>query len=585
MLDFRTSVMDQRKRPPLVRFANCEVDLPAGEIRKAGIRIRIQHQPFKILEALLERPGQVVTREELRSRIWPNESFGDFDQAVNIAMTKLRNALGDSAENPRFVETLPRRGYRFIAELEQPPASASIIEKKMLAVLPFENVGGDTEQEYFADGLTEEMIAHLGSLNPKRLGVIARTSAAQYKGAKKSVTEIARELRVAYVLEGSVRREGERARITTQLIDAADQAHLWSETYDRELRDILSVQQDVARHVGRALAMELLPGRSIRVETADPAAYEAFLRGRFFWGLRSEDAILKAMGHFETARSLDPGFSLAYSGIADCCGLLCWFGALAPKDAGPRAGSAARQALELEAMQSEAHASMALVHYWYEWDWRRAEEEFRRAIELNPSYAPAHHWYASYLSSLGRLDEAQTELQRARDCDPLSLIIAMSAGDIYFFSRQYDRAIEHLRGMLERAPRFAPASFQLGRVYVQQKMFDDAIAAFEKAAQLSGNREAFPALAHAYARAGRASEAHGILEQMRKVADGRYLAAPLLARIHLGLGEIDRAIQRLEEGVEERSFWMTMLKMDPVYDDIRGDARFHELLRRVGFSG
>lgn len=576
--------MESKKRPSLVRFANCEVDLPAGEIRKAGIRIRIQHQPFKILEALLERCGEVVTREELRSRIWPNESFGDFDQALNIAMTKLRNALGDSAEKPRFIETLPRRGYRFIAAVEQPPASASIVGKKMLAVLPFENVGGDAGQEYFADGLTEEMIAQLGQLNPKRLGVIARTSASQYKGTRKSISEIAGELKVDYVLEGSVRREGERVRITAQLIDVADQTHLWSQSYDRAMRDILNVQRDVAIQVGRALAFELLPGPRAATEAADPAAHEAFLRGRFYWGLRSEEALVKAMGYFEQARSIEPRFGLAYAGIADCCGLLCWFGALTPREAGPRAASAAKKALELDGSQSEAHASMALVHYWYEWEWRKAEEEFRRAIELNPSYAPAHHWYASYLNSLGRLDEAQIELQKARDCDPLSLIISMSAADVYFFSRQYDRAIEHLRALLEQAPRFAPALFNLGRVYVEKQMYEDAIAAFERAAQFSGNREAFPALAHAYARAGRVGEAHNLLVEMEKSANGRYLPAPLLARIHVGLGERDRAIERLQQGIEERSFWMTMLKMDPVYDDIRGDARFHELLRHVGFT-
>lgn len=576
--------MESKKRPSLVRFANCEVDLPAGEIRKAGIRIRIQHQPFRILEALLERPGEVVTREELRSRIWPNESFGDFDQAVNVAMAKLRNALGDSAEKPRFIETLPRRGYRFVAKLEQPPASASIVGKKMLAVLPFENVSGEAEQEYFADGLTEEMIAQLGQLSPKQLGVIARTSAVQYKGTRKPISEIARELHVEYVLEGSVRREGERVRITVQLIDVADQTHLWSQSYDREMRDILGVQQDVARHVGRALAFELLPEPRAATEPADPAAHEAFLRGRFYWGLRSEEALTKAMTYFEQALVLDPKFSPAYAGIADCCGLLCWFGALTPREAGVRAGNAAKKALVLDGSQSEAHASMALVHYWYEWDWRKAEEEFRRAIELNPSYAPAHHWYASYLNSLGRLNEGLTELQRARDCDPLSLIISMSAADVYFFSRQYDRAIEHLLALLEQAPRFAPSLFNLGRAYVQKEMYDEAIAAFEKAAQLSGNREAFPALAHAYARAGRLAEAHNILAQMQKASDGRYLAAPLLARIYLGLGETDRAMERLQQGIEERSFWMTMLKMDPVYDNIRADARFRELLRRVGFT-
>jgi TolB-like protein/tetratricopeptide (TPR) repeat protein len=455
----------------------------------------------------------------------------------------------------------------------------------MLVVLPFENLGGDPEQEFFAEGLTEELISHLGQLNPKRLGVIARTSAIQYKGTKKTIGEIARDLNVEYVLEGSVRRQETSVRVTAQLIGAQDQTHLWAASYDRELRDILAVQHDVARHVVKALAPELLPGQDTVQGAADPAAHEAYLRGKFFSGQRSEEALKKAIAYFEQALSLDPNCTRASYGIADCSGLLSWFGALSPREAGQRAAAAASRALLIDDSLGEAHASMGLVRYWFEWDWLAAEQEFLRAIELNPSCASAHQWYASFLGAMGRLDEAQAEHQLARQLDPLSLIISMGAADPYFYAHQYDQAITLLRGILEQEPRFFPALFNLGRVCVEKGMYSEAIAAFEKAVQLSGNREGRPALAHAYAKAGRTSVARSILEEMKINTGGRYLASPMIARIHLGLGEIDEAFEWLRKGIEERSYWIVFLKMDPVYDEIRSDPRFQDLLRAVRLTG
>lgn len=567
-----------------VTFGVFELDLRAGELRKRGMKVRLQEKPFQILAALLRRPGEVVTREELRHRLWRSDTFVEFDRSLNTGLSKLREALGDSAENPRFIETLPRRGYRFIAPVGQPKTSPQHEGRRMLAVLPFENLSGDSEQEYFADGLTEELISQLGQLNPRRLGVIARTSANQLKGTKKSVKEIAEDLNVGYVLEGSVRREGSRVRIAAQLITAQDQTHLWSSTYDRELGDILSVQQDVASRVGAALALELLPGLGIQSVAADPAAHEAYLRGRFFWGQRREEALTRAISYFEQAVAIDPKCALAYSGLADCYCLLCWFGALAPREAGPKAAAAAARALELEDSRSEAHASLALVRFWYEWDWKGAEEEFLRAIELNPSYAAAHQWYASFLNSMGRGKEAEAELSRARQSDPLSLIISMTAADPLFYGRQFEQAIEHLRAILELEPRFSPAWFNLGRALTQNGKHRDAIAAFQKAVEYSGNREGYPALAHAHARAGNTAEAHKILDEMMKHMQTRPLAAPLIAHIYLGLGEREQALEWLTKGVEERSFWITMLKVDPIYDDLRADRRFRDLLKRLALD-
>jgi len=564
-----------------MRFGTFEIDLESRELRKQGVRIRLEEKPFRILAELLEHAGRVVTRKTLQQKLWP-DTHVRYDQNLNTAVNKLRELLSDSAQSPRFIETLPRLGYRFVAPVTRkertPPLVVIASDKKMLAVLPFENLGSATDREYFADGLTEELISHLGQINPKRFGVIGRTSAIQYKSTKKSILEIAAELKVGYILEGTVRCEGTCVRITVQLIEAPGQTHLWAASYNREFRDILGVQADVARAVGRALALELLPEDPSACVSFHPVAHESYLRGRFFFGQRTEEALKKAITSFETALSIETNCARSLSGIADCNSLLCWFGALAPKEAGAKAAASATRAVEIDASLSEPHASLALARFWYERDWRGAEEEFLRAIELNPSYASAFHWYASYLNAMGRLDEAQTMQRRARELDPLSLMLNMGAADSYFFARQYDRAIEHLSALLQQEPRFFPAHFTLGRVYVANGMHEQAIEAFEKAVEYSRNQEALAPLAQVYAQVGKTEKANALLEEMIVSTAGRYLAAPMIARVHLGLGEVERALDWLQKGLEERSYWMVFLKMDPVYDPIRSHPRFKELL-------
>jgi TolB-like protein/tetratricopeptide (TPR) repeat protein len=567
----------------IVRFGTFEVNLESRELRKQGLHVRLEEKPFQILELLLEQAGRVVTRKTLRERLWPHTHVG-YDQNLNTAVNKLRDLLGDSAQSSRFIETLPRLGYRFIAPVAHPERTPAQVLKKMLAVLPFENLGGDPDQEYFADGLTEEMIAHLGQLEPRRLGVIARTSAIQYKNTRKSIAEIATDLKVSYILEGSVRCEGNNARITAQLIEAHDQTHLWSASYNRDLRDILSVQADVARHVGRALSLELLPEIAAKSPAFHPTAHESYLRGRFHFGQRTEEGLKKAIASFETALSIEPNCARSYSGIADSCGLLSWFGALTPKIAGEKAASAAKRAIAIDPSLSECHASLALVHFWYDWNWKAAEDEFQRAIELNPSYTSAYQWYAAFLNTQGRFEEAQSAQKCARELDPFSLILNMNVADPLFFSRQYDRAAQHLVALLEHEPRYFPAHFQLGRVYVQMENYAEAIAAFEHALQVSRQQEVRPALAHAYASAGRSQEARAILQEVQNDGSGRYVASPMIARIYLGLGEYETAIHWLEKGLEERSYWMTFLKTDPVYDPIRSHPRFRELLKLTNLA-
>lgn len=568
--------MNQKSPTPLLRFGTFEVDPGSHEIRKHGLRISLEGKPFEILMTLLENPGRVVSRTTLRQRLWP-DSFVGYEHSLNTAMNKLRGTLGDSPANPRFVETLPRLGYRFIATVETLGPAQVSGAKTMLAVLPLDNLSGDVQQNYFTEGLTEELISQLGQMNTKKLGVIARTSTSLYKNSPKNIQQIGSELNVAYVMEGSVRLEKKRARITLQLIQAADQTHVWAASYDHDLREILHIQKEVAEQVAKALAMELFSGAAPKPVAANPEAHEAYLQGRFHTGQRSEDALNKAMSYFEQALLADPNCARACSGIADCCTLLTWFGALWPREAGSRAEKAAARALEIDPMLGEAHASLGLVRFWHGWDYKGAEEMFLRAIELNPSYAMARQWYASLLNSRGRLDEAQNQMMRAREIDPHALIIQMNMADMPFFARQYQKAADILNRILNNVPQFFPALFNLGRVYVQMKKYPEAIACFEKAIKFSGNREGQPALAHALALAGERERARTILNDLLNDKSGRYIASPMIARIYLGLGEVDQAMEWLRKGLQERSYWMVFVKMDPVWDSIRSDSRFREL--------
>ncbi len=467
--------MEPLRPTSVVRFGTYEVSLQSGEVRKSGMRIRVQQQPMKLLEILLERPGEVVSREELRGRVWTNESFGDFDQALNIAIAKLRSALEDSAENPRFIETLPKRGYRFIADVsvvdadphpKKPASSAGELpgsqeEKtgagheiqgagltiapvahkrrlwptrrvilalalvlslpilavwlfrsrghaptgiRSLAVLPLDNLSGDASQDYFADGMTDELITDLAQISALR--VISRTSVMVYKGARKPLPQIARELNVDAVVEGTVLRSGDQVRITAQLIDASTDKHLWSQSYEGELRDTLALQNRVARAIADQIRINLTPQEQAalkNVKVVNPEAYESYLKGRYFWNKRTADGLKVALAYFNQAIEEDPKYAQAYSGLADTYALLGdWqYAVMTPKEAFPKAKAAAIKALELDSTLGEAHNSLAFVLDGFDWDLDSGGKEFRRAIELNPGYATAHHWYAWHLSLLG----------------------------------------------------------------------------------------------------------------------------------------------------------------------------------------
>jgi TolB-like protein/DNA-binding winged helix-turn-helix (wHTH) protein/Flp pilus assembly protein TadD len=650
--------MEPLRPTSVVRFGTYEVSLQSGEVRKAGMRIRVQQQPMKLLEILLERPGEVVSREELRGRVWTNESFGDFDQALNIAIAKLRSALEDSAENPQFIETLPKRGYRFIADVSvvdadsHPKKSASLAgelpgsqeEKtwaghetrsdrlttltltpkrrlpptgrviftlalvlslsvlaawlfrspgrtpmgiRSLAVLPLENLSGDPSQGYFADGMTDELITDLSQISALR--VISRTSVMVYKGARKPLPQIARELNVDAVVEGTVLRSGNKVRITAQLIDASTDKHLWSQSYEGELRDTLALQNRVAGAIADQVRINLTPQEQAAlksVKIVNPEAYESYLKGRYFWNKRTADGLKVARAYFNQAIEEDPKYAQAYSGLADTYALLGdWqYAVMTPKEAFPKAKAAAIKALELDSTLGEAHNSLAFILDGFDWDLESGGKEFRRAIELNPGYATAHHWYAWHLSLLGRYDEAIAEMRKAENLDPLSLIINADLAELLVLARSYDESIRQSRKTIEMDPNFALAHNQLAQAYLQKHMYDEAVAEFQKAVQLSGRSPTCVAnLARAYVASGKMSEAVQLLSELKKRVSPGYSNASEIAMIYASFGDMDQAMNWLEKGYEERFNPGVLLR--PGFDPLRSDSRFQNLLHRIGLPG
>ncbi len=454
----------------------------------------------------------------------------------------------------------------------------------MLAVLPFENLSGDPEQEYFSDGFTEEMITELGNLDPERLGVIARTSVMQYKHTGKSIAQIGRELGVNYVLDGSVRRAGERVRINAQLIRVNDRTHLWAEGYEHPLSDILSMQLAVARRVADAIELTLAPPEqaSSAGRSASTQAYEAFLKGRHFWAKRTPEGLLKAREHLEHAVAADPRFALAQANLAGVYSMMSYYGVLPPREAYLRAEEAALRAIELAPRLAPAHAVLATVRERWHWDWSGAETAFRRALELDPNYATGYHWYGLFLERMGRLDEARVVMDQALRLDPVSLIINKNVADPYFYAGEYDHAIKQYRLALELDPDFGNALLFLGYAFEQHHRSAEAIAAFERAHEADEQPAALAALGHLFARAGNADQTRRILAELERM--DAYVDPYHLAVIHVGLGEADPAFEWLEQAFETRSEWLLHIKVDPRLDPIRADSRFDAFLRRMNLG-
>jgi TolB-like protein/DNA-binding winged helix-turn-helix (wHTH) protein/Flp pilus assembly protein TadD len=628
-----------------LRFGVFEVDLRAAELTKRGLRVRLQEQPFRVLAMLLEKPGELVTREELREKLW-GPTVVDFDHGLNKAINKIRDALGDSAENPRFVETVASRGYRFLADVTPidtatdrqavpetdgviPPTDSSRVESanvgvlpkqapvprawigvglalalvlaaslswlfysqsqsspriRSLAVLPMESLSGDASQDYFTDGMTDALIADLGQISALR--VISRTSVMTYKGVRKRLPEIARELNVEAVVEGTVMRSGERVRITAQLIKVPDERHLWAQSYEGELQDTLALQNSVARAIAEQIQVTLNPREEAALKKSkevNPGAYEAYLKGRYFWNKRSGEGLRKAIDYFSHAIEVDPDYARAYSGLADSYALSGdWeYGILSPQDAFDKAKTAATKALVLDDNLSEAHTSLAFIQDLYDWDWASADKEYKRALALNPNYATAHHWYAWHLIVVGRNNEGIAELKKAESLDPLSLIISADLADALCVAHRYDESMQQSRKTIEMDPHFAVAHYQLGQALEQKHRHDEAIAEFSRAIELSGGNTTFESnLANAYAASGRKEEATKIVEQLESRQGQGSSTDASIALIYVGLGDTDQAIIWLTKAYQAR--FNPSILVRPAFDPLRSDPRFRDLLQRIG---
>jgi TolB-like protein/DNA-binding winged helix-turn-helix (wHTH) protein/Flp pilus assembly protein TadD len=630
--------------PRRLRFGVFEVDLRTGELTKRGLRLRLQAQPFQVLAILLERPGELVTRDELRGRIW-GHTVVDFDHGVNKAINKIREALGDSADDARFVETVGRRGYRFVAnvtpvlttpEAEPEVAAASVVRPaqstpddaadagaapknprhrlawigaalvstlavaasswivysqihsaskiRSLAVLPLASLSNDPSQDYFADGMTDELITDLGQISALR--VISRTSAMTYKGVSKPLPQIARELDVEAIVEGSVLRAGDRVRITAQLIQVPDERHIWAKSYEGDLRDTLVLQNRVAREIADQVRATLNRREEAALENSravNPGCYEAYLKGRYFWNKRTGEGLKKAIDYFNESIQADPGYAKGYSGLADSYALLGdWeYGVLSPQEAFSKAKAAAIKALALDDNLAEAHTSLAFTLDLYDWDWKGAEKEYQRALALNPGYATAHHWYGWHLIVTGHNDEGIAELKEAKSLDPLSLIISADLADALSIAHRYDESVRQSRETIAIDPNFAVAHYQLGQALEQKGMHDAAIEEHKQAIALSGGNATFESnLAYSYAVSGRREEARQIAREMEARQAEQSPVEANIALIHVGLGDQGQAMIWLNKAYEARFNPSILLR--PAFDPLRPDPRFQDLLRRVG---
>ena len=618
-----------------LHFGPFELDPHTGELWKSGRPVKLPPQPTKLLILLASRRGELVTREEIKESLWGPDTFVDFEQGLNFCIKKIRSALADNPDQPEFIQTLPRRGYRFIGSVqsqgrdeggkadlsdkdvpvshssspwrEQLPAVALIAlvilavgyavhrhflaqqhpQRIMLVVLPFQAMSDEPRQQYFSDGMTEELITQLGRMNPDRLGVIARASAEQYKRTPKSVQQIGKDLGVDYVIEGSARTDGSRVRITAQLIQVRDQTHLWAKEYDRELRDILVLQNDVARAAAKEISIELSARSRMQISphAVNPVAYEAYLQGRHYWNQRNEEAERKALAYFQQAIAIDPDYAAAYAGIADCYAVLTIDAGLVPDEIFRKATAAAQRALELDDSLAEAHASLATLKMTYERDWGGAEQEFRRALELNPNYALAHQWFAEYWMTNRNFDEALAEINKAQRLDPLSLMINTEVGWVYYFTHRQDRAIEQFRHVLVLDPNFTYAKFCLGLAYEQKGAYGDALPLLEGAlTEWEGDPGAMAALSHAYASSGDREHAKQLLDRLIHPPDQRYVEPLFVADAYAGLNDKDHAFEWLNKYSTRPTMYVASLKIkaDPRLDNLRSDTRYRELLQKMG---
>lgn len=628
----------------LYQFGEFGLDPQARVLRKGREPVLLTPKAFDVLLLMVQNAGKTVSKDQLMESVWPNSFVEESNLTQTIFM--VRRALDETSDR-RYIMTVQGHGYRFVvpvteessvgAEAHVPIVSApmsdgqsvlSSVPRKnstwrkaailglivgafvliaapafwrrhstkapaeqpgriTLAVLPFQNLTGDAGQEYFSDGLTEEMITQLGNLNPERLGVIARTSVMHYKDAHTPLDQIGRELNAQYVLEGSVRREQNRVRITAQLIQVRDQTHVWAREYDRQLDDLLGLEVDVAQEIAKEVRLTFDARREAGSQQAaqqeSVEGYDLYLKGLYFFNKRTPGDLEEAIHYFQQAVAKAPTSARAYAGLAKGYAILSAYHDQPEAENMPKARAAAEQAIRIDPNSSEAHTALALVVQNYDWDWQISEKEYRRAIELNPNDATAHHWYAEHLMWQGRFDEALEQSERAHELDPLSLIIAADNGAILYFSRKYDPSIEKLRSVLEMDPSFMRAHL-LVAAYVEKGMFAEAMASNDSARATIGEGAYWTWNAYIHARAGQLTEARAAMERLNDINNKAPVDPMAFAQVYAGLGDKDEAVAWLGKAYARRSHGLTALKVDPEYDLLRGDPRFRDLLRRVGLE-
>lgn len=573
--------------PGTFQFGPFELDRENFELRRAGRRVRIDRIPLELLLLLVRRAGKLVTHEEAVQEVWGRGVFIEAESAIYTAIRKVRRALREIPARPRYLETVARKGYRFIAPIAGATNTNLVgLEKTsrrvMLAVLPLENLSSDPGEDYFSDGLTEELISELGRFSPRELGVIARTSVMGYKGTRKNAAQIGAELGVDYLIEGSARRERGRVRIALQLIRVSDQTHLWTETFERPMGHILRVQVDVAKAVSEKIRLNLVPASS-PFQAVDPEVYDLFLRGRYLWGQRTAPSTQRAIRHFEAALARDSGYAPAWAGLATCYATMAITSDVRPSDSFVRAREATGKALDLDQELPGAHVAQGIVHFWHEWNWPAAEHEFRRASEINPSDSGARMFVAHLHSSLARHAEAIPEIRAARKLDPVSFILNTHEGQFLYNARLHDEAAGVLERLLELTPRFWVAHIVFGKILGVWGRYRNALAEFSKAHRYScGNTEALGLRGYTLAASGNPSLARCVLRELEALERHKYVPPVHRAFVLLGLGERRGVFEALEQAVEERDVRLTFLAVEPRWDSLRTSPQFESIRKRVG---
>lgn len=586
--------MSQPDSTSTFRFGEFELDISAYELRRGGQPVHLERQPMDLLILLVERHRQLVWRADIVKRLWDPGVFVDVEMGVNTAISKLRQALRDSRESPVFVETISGKGYRFIAPITTPlprtapHTSAPSESRVMLAVLPFENYSNDPDQEYFSDGLTEETISHLASMNPERMGVIARTSSMAYKRTCKSVREIGAELGVDYILESSVRREENRVRITSQLIRVEDQTHVWTSNYDRDVTSVFAIQRELSTAIAQHVGLQLLPERLsvlARRQTTNVEAYDLYLRGRYFWNQLSAATTKRAMEYYRRAVELDPEYALAWSGMADAYSASPINADMSPLKVWPHARDAVAHATASGPGLPEVYTSLGLLKFWLDWDWVASEAAFRKSIALDPSYSLAHRFLGIVLSHTARHEEASLALGHARDLDPLNATNHALSAQVAFAARDYSCAVQFAEQAITIDPEFWIGYIQLAQASEQLGNTDIALNALNNAGRFSGgNSKAMALRGYICAKLGKTKEAHEVLGTLEAVSRERYVPPYATALVHAGLGQHDLALDWLLRAHDAHDVHWVFPLVDPKWDPFRAVVRFADLLRRCGFT-